>query len=64
MSYYEHAESIAASDSTNGERDAAPHFVELARRFPGFERADQSLYRGALGYLEADDLDPAVEAFA
>jgi len=64
LSYYEHAESLAATDSTKGERDAAPHFVELAQRFPDFERADQSLYRGALGYLEAGDLDPAVEAFA
>jgi TolA-binding protein len=63
LCYYENAESVARSDSSDGEGKAAPLFVELAQRFPEFAHADQSLYRGGLGYLQTDQLEPAVSAF-
>lgn len=59
-SWYEHAESIATSES---EAAAADAFVDVARRFPDYQHADKALYRAGLGYLDLEQTDPAVEAF-
>ena len=48
--YYQAAERVAKSDSSTGERKAAPMFARLARSWPRFHHADLALYRAGLGF--------------
>jgi TolA-binding protein len=61
--YYQAAERVAKTDSTKGERDAAPMFARVARAWPGFKHADLALYRAGLGYAGGGKNDDATAAW-
>ena len=49
--HFQHAEAVAA-DSTRNTAEAAPLFLTVADRWPGFDHADLALYRAGLGFAE------------
>ncbi len=59
-SYYKHAESIAASDSTEGLANAAVAFENVAQRWPAFEFSHLALYQAGLGRASAGEAPLAV----
>jgi len=61
--YYQAAEQVAKSDSTKGERNAAPMFARVARAWPKFSHADLALYRAGLGFSTDQHYNEAVAAW-
>jgi TolA-binding protein len=61
--YYQAAERVAKSDSTKGERDAAPMFAHVARSWPGFKHAPLALYRAGLGFAASGKASDATAAW-
>jgi len=62
-SYYKHAETVAAADTTRGPVEAAAWFARVARDWPRFEHADLALYRAGLGFEKGGRHGDAVTAW-
>lgn len=62
ITYYKHAESIAAAKTTTPLTEANA-WSGFSARFPTYEHAHHAQYRAALKYVEADSLERAVESF-
>ncbi|MBK9471166.1 MAG: hypothetical protein IPO18_02625 [bacterium] len=56
-------ENAAAVDSTQSPAAAAPLYLAVATRWPGYEHASLALYRAGLGFAAAGEHDQAVAAW-